>query len=82
MPAVVERLEAAIAQARRLGYHIRCEPLDGAPGGICEFGGRKWLFVDLTLPAADQLEQVLTALARETDAGVLPRVRSRPRRAA
>ncbi len=85
MHSAVERLEAALEQARRLGLHIRCEPLEGAPGGVCEFGGRKWLFVDLTLTAAEQLDQVLAALAQEgisLEPGVRPRPRQIRRRAA
>jgi len=62
----VERLEKAIADAVARGYDVRMEPLGGASGGLCEFGKRKWIFVDITASVAEQLEQVLSAL--RTDA--------------
>lgn len=58
----VELLERAIAAAQRLGYGVRHEYLAGTGGGCCEFGGRKWLFIDLTLSTEEQLEQVVDAL--------------------
>jgi hypothetical protein len=41
------------------------EPLGGASGGLCEFGKRRWIFVDVTASVAEQLEQVLSALRAE-----------------
>jgi hypothetical protein len=58
----VELLEQAIDAAQRLGYGVRHEWLGGSGGGACEFGGRKWIFVDLALSAAEQLDQVVAAL--------------------
>jgi hypothetical protein len=58
----VEQLEAVIAEAVQRGYEVRMEPLGGASGGLCEFGKRKWIFVDITASVAEQLEQVLSAL--------------------
>ena len=57
-----ELLEQSLQAARALGYTIRHEWLDGTGGGACEFGGKKWLFVDLALNTAEQLEQVSEAL--------------------
>ena len=34
-------------------------------GGICEFSGTKWLFLDLALSSAEQLEQLQGTLANE-----------------
>jgi hypothetical protein len=66
----VERLELAIAEARKRGLEVRLEALQGTSGGLCEFGRKRWIFVDLTAPVLEQLEQVLSALrqvsARET----------------
>ena len=64
----VEMLEQALEVARELGYRVRHEWLGGSGGGACEFGGRKWLFVDLALSAYEQLEQVCRAL--RADAGI------------
>jgi hypothetical protein len=58
----VELLEQAIFTAEELGYRIRHEWLGGSGGGACEFGGRKWMFVDLALTADEQLDQVCQVL--------------------
>lgn len=58
----IEKLEKAIAEAVARGYEVRLEPLGGASGGWCEFGKRKWIFVDITASVAEQLEQVRSAL--------------------
>ena len=58
----IELLEECLAAAQRLGYQVRHEWLGGIGGGGCEFAGRRWLFVDLGLSAAEQLEQAATAL--------------------
>ncbi len=64
----VELLEQALSLAEQMGYRVRQEWMGGVGGGMCEFGGRKWLFVDLALNAVEQLEQVRMAL--ETDPGL------------
>jgi hypothetical protein len=64
----VEMLEIALKKARSLGYEVRAEWLGGC-GGACEIKGRKWLFLDLALTPAEQLEQVLEGLQRETTPG-------------
>ena len=58
----VELLDQALSVAQRMGYGVRQEWLGGAGGGACEFAGRKWLFVDLSLNVIEQLEQVRKAL--------------------
>ncbi|MGE3780653.1 MAG: hypothetical protein AB7F89_25915 [Pirellulaceae bacterium] len=64
----VELLEEAITTAEKLGYRLRHEWLGGCGGGACEFGGRRWLFVDLALTVDEQLDQVCHVL--RTDPGV------------
>ncbi|MCA9173242.1 MAG: hypothetical protein KDB14_02020 [Planctomycetales bacterium] len=61
----VELLEECLAVAKQLGYHVRHEWLGGVGGGACEFGGRRWIFLDLGLNASEQLEQAATALRRD-----------------
>ena len=68
----VERLENAIAEAVKRGFEVRLEPLGGASGGLCEFGKRRWIFVDMTASVAEQMEQVLSALRSD-------RVRNEPK---
>lgn len=58
----VQLREQALAVARQLGYCIREEWLDGSGGGLCEFAGRRWIFVDLAQSAVEQLEQIAEAL--------------------
>ena len=53
--------DQAIAAAIALGYRIRQEWLEGS-GGECEIRGQKWLFIDLSLSAGEQLEQVIEAI--------------------
>lgn len=61
----VDLLEQALALAKRLGYQVRQEWLDECGGGTCEYGGRKWLFVDLSLSTTEQLSQVVDALRHD-----------------
>ena len=64
----VELLEEICAAAETLGYGIRHEWLGGGGGGACEFGGRKWLFIDLALNVEEQLDQVAESV--KTDPSV------------
>ncbi|MBC7854153.1 MAG: hypothetical protein IAF94_12025 [Pirellulaceae bacterium] len=45
----VEMLERLLALASQMGYVIRQEWLGGSGGGECQFGGRRYIFVDLAL---------------------------------
>jgi hypothetical protein len=64
----IERLEKAIAEAQARGFEVRMEPLAGASGGLCEFGKRKWIFVDISATVMEQLDQVLSALRTDAKA--------------
>jgi hypothetical protein len=59
----VELLEQALALAERSGIVVRQDWFGGTAAGSCQLKGRQWLFVDLSLSPAEQLEQVLEALA-------------------
>ncbi|MCL6501992.1 MAG: hypothetical protein K6T86_04855 [Pirellulales bacterium] len=61
----VDLLEQAIAAARRLGWQVREDWLDGNGGGACYIKGQKWIFLDLAQDARDHLAVVCEALARE-----------------
>ncbi|NOY42346.1 MAG: hypothetical protein GXP26_10985 [Planctomycetes bacterium] len=68
-------LSQAIEVARRSGYQIREEMLEGAGGGHCLIRGEKWLLLDLSQPQREQLNDVLDALRTEPNLdlqGVLP----------
>mgnify|MGYP000851217930 CR=1 FL=1 len=58
----VELLEQALAAATSGGIAVREEWLGGSGGGPCEIRGKQWLFIDLALPYAEQLDQALEAL--------------------
>ena len=61
----VELLSQAIEVARRLGYQVREDELEGAGGGHCLIGGKKWLLLDLTQSHQEQLRDVTDALRDE-----------------
>jgi hypothetical protein len=58
----VQTLERLRGIAEDAGYTVRHEWLGGVAGGACEFAGRKWIFVDLSLSVVEQLEQLADAL--------------------
>lgn len=58
----VELLEAALSAVKKSGYRIRVEPLDGAAGGACEIGGRRWLFLDAAQGPLEHLHQAVELL--------------------
>lgn len=64
----VDLLEEAIALAKQAGFDVRHEWLDETGGGACRIGNRQVLYVNLSLTAADQLQQVLTALRASPNA--------------
>ena len=75
----VQMLEQLLALAERMGYTVRQEWLGGGGGGACEFGGRRYIFVDLALNVVEQLEQVASALRDDpTLAGAPAPVNLRP----
>jgi hypothetical protein len=58
----VEMLSESLVLARQLGYQIREDQLEGAGGGHCLIRGRKWLLLDITQSADEQLRDVLDAV--------------------
>lgn len=58
----MERFELATRIAESMGYEVRHEYLGGTNGGSCEYGGRKFIFIDLSLTAVEQLEQLVLAI--------------------
>ena len=66
----VELLEQALAAAQQAGFTIRQDWL-GTGGGDCEIKGQKWLLIDLAQSPLEQLETVVSALAKVEPAGTL-----------
>lgn len=60
----VDILEDALRLAMNSGVEVRQEWLNEKGGGLCRIGKRRVLFVDLSLTASEQLEQVLQNLRR------------------
>jgi Spy/CpxP family protein refolding chaperone len=58
-------LAEALDLARECQYQIREEYLEGAGGGHCSFSGKKWLLLDVTQSAQQQLDDTLDALRCE-----------------
>jgi len=65
---VVERLRRRTDDARRLGFHVRCELLDFEPTW-CVIGEKPVIFLDLAQTASEQLQQLDEILAAATRAG-------------
>ena len=64
----VQRMEAAIALAQRIGWKVRYENLGEVGGGACEIAGQRWIFIDLALTPFEQFDQVIEAL--KSDAAI------------
>ena len=58
----IELLALAVQVARQAGYQIRHDWFGGAGGGGCEFGGQKWIFLDLALNPRERLDQIAEVL--------------------
>ena len=58
----VELLEQAILLAERCGFIVRQDWFGGLTAGGCELKGRRWMLIDLSLTAPEQLAQVTSAL--------------------
>jgi hypothetical protein len=69
----VEMLERLKELAESAGYTVRHEWLGGVGGGACQFAGRKWIFIDLSLSVVEQLDQVSAALQDDPAIAVLTR---------
>lgn len=61
----VEEFERLIATAQESGYRVRYDYFGGTGGGVCQFGGTQWLFVDLALSVTERLDQLKTQLAAD-----------------
>lgn len=60
---IVAYLKRRIGEARKLGFHVRVEPMEEGQSGWCQIGAKKILFLDASRTAAEQLGQLDEALA-------------------
>ncbi len=72
----VDVLEEAIELAEASGFEVRREFLGESAGGACRIAGKWLLFVDQSLPASEQLLQVVSAL--RTSGVVYPQALTSP----
>ena len=75
----LELLQYLTDLARRLGYEVREEWLEGKAGGGCVLKGRKVLFVDQSLSPVERVEQVVHAVRGHSELDsitILPEVRA------
>ena len=63
--STIQQFDQLVEIAEQLGYRVRYDYFGGTGGGVCEFSGNKWLFLDLALSSAEQLEQLQETLANE-----------------
>ena len=55
---IVNRLNRFVEQAKKMGYEIRQEMLDGQGAAVCQVKGKPCLFLDLSSGPAEQLEAI------------------------
>ncbi len=63
--STIEQIDQLIEIAHQLGYRVRYDYFGGTGGGVCEFSGSKFLFMDLALTSTEQLEVLQKALSNE-----------------
>ena len=63
----VELLDEAVALAIECGFGVRQEWFGGTRAGACEIKGHRWIFIDLALTPAEQLDQVVEGLREFAD---------------
>lgn len=61
----IDLLEEALWIANQSGWQVRHEWLAGSAGGACRLGKAHLLFVDRSLTATEQLEQVIEGLREQ-----------------
>ena len=62
MRGSVELLRQLVEWAKKNGFEVREEWLGGVAAGACRIKGKNVLFMDISLPPAERLEQALQSL--------------------
>jgi hypothetical protein len=81
MMSTLDLLEHVTQVAVQTGYRVRREMLGGVGGGVCEFNNQRWIFVDASLNAHEQLEQIRDSLWTDPafdDSQLIPMLRRKP----
>jgi hypothetical protein len=58
----VELLEQAVEYAKKQGFRVRSESLEGASGGLCRIGNATTIFLDQSATASQQLTEIMAVL--------------------
>ena len=61
--SVVQEFDRLITAAKSAGYKVRYDYFGGTGGGVCQFGGATWIFIDLALSVTERLEYLQSQLA-------------------
>ncbi|MCS5630905.1 MAG: hypothetical protein NZ744_08740 [Pirellulaceae bacterium] len=64
-------LQTGIAFAKEQGIEVRLELLDGSASGLCVYGGKKCIFLDLAQNSLEQLYELGVAIIRDAGIGVV-----------
>ncbi len=63
--STVEKFDHLVTEAQQVGYKVRYDYFGGTGGGICQFGGAKWLFIDLALSVTERLDLLESQLSND-----------------
>lgn len=63
--STLEQIEDWIEVAGKLGYRVRYDDFGAGGGGICEFAGQKWIFIDVSLSAWEQLSMLEESIPKD-----------------
>jgi hypothetical protein len=58
----ISQLEVLIERARQAGFIVRYEHLGGMGGGVCDYSGKRWIFIDLAQSTEESWETLRDAL--------------------
>ena len=64
-------LQTGIDFANEQGIEVRLELLDGSESGLCVYGGKKCIFLDLSQNSLEQLYELGVALIGDAGIGVV-----------
>jgi hypothetical protein len=64
-------LQTGIDFANEQGIEVRLELLDGSASGLCVYGGKKSIFLDLSQNSLEQLHELGVAIIRDAGIGVV-----------
>lgn len=60
--AAMDQLDQIVQLARKMGFEIREESLDGQGAAVCQIKGRNCLFLDINCRPNEQLEAIRNCL--------------------